>query len=243
MICGVEEPLLPNECIYALNEETDALKLSHLSLPSLNRYSFLWLGNFQERQAKTEELLQAILRHTLQINERSAYWISAWGVPSHGTARQKQTMMNYDLYSSKLRTAEHWEISREEGADDTCLNVAIKPVDVAWLNGFSPSDYEGANRSRLLLLIGTVPASSEIMKGPARPVLQHMATYGSVAPSEPFLFWLADRELTLIYRSDQDHHGPGLIYVGAERLPIELFLENGILQRVTTGEKALQGRF
>src|SRR4051794_12413591 len=76
IVCGVEEPIQPNEMLYAANERDDGLsfELARFTDPRLNRYSFVLLEFDPPRAA---EVFASLLRAILKSLGTTAAWVLA----------------------------------------------------------------------------------------------------------------------------------------------------------------------
>jgi len=74
MLCGQEEPVRANDCIYQLDEVLEKGVLSDVVDARLNRYSFVWLGKLPGANLEFAHLINAILTESPTLGT----WVAAY---------------------------------------------------------------------------------------------------------------------------------------------------------------------
>lgn len=222
LVCGQEEPIQVNEQVYALTEETGEISLSRIQNTCINRYSFVWLGESSEAVNAFLRLLQSI-RNSMSLN---ATWFLVWLKDLEGNNRIRS------LWVRSKRRKEGWSIYE---SDD--LYIASKQVDNGEPQPFDPLYYDWRD-GNLLLIFGNTPPTHELVNGPPSYSIRLMAQQKRFVPSQQFLNWLAENQLSVGYEERDVVGHMAFIIVGTHRLPIDNLRKQGVIHDVKTGTEA-----
>ncbi len=213
MVLGREEPLIWNKQIYAFNEISNEIELSRVEDDGLNRYSFVWRGDFDKRNQKFTDLI----RHISQTLDQDPCWFLIWGTP--------RDEKNNRLHDPKLeiRSNEGWATHAGEG-----VTVGQKLIDLDELSGPEPADHKKLARDAgTFILMGDLPAAPDLTEPPAVKTLNRFAYCSEMAPSSPYLSWVRERSMTLGYWNRNMHSHLGLIIVTPHKLELDTLKEKG----------------
>jgi hypothetical protein len=225
MHCFAEEPLGPNEWLHSLDEVTGKVVLSRQHKPNLNRYSFLWRGHRRDAAGQLSQLFQAL---NGQLADR-ATCVSAW---TDRLAEIDLTIRSKRLASIKRKQG--WTVLETEG-----LSVATLPAEelsrtpCEFLDPSSP--FEG-----YILTYGSNLAPELFTELPARPTMEMLAVWRKLAPSERFLSWLEDRQLSVAYRLDDESGRTSAILISPRRLDLAGLSSIGVIQEPSAGKPESQ---
>jgi hypothetical protein len=201
--CGVEEPVQRNDQLIELDEESGRLVLSRTVDRRLNRYSFIWAGDFDEAPPAWGRLLDAILA---QVGA-PASWVKGWA----GASEQNE----------RIRALRFLSWHRNRGwavASDDRLGVAVKAVDGPFEGLRPPDDSDGPHG--FCLLLGPPPPVEELLRFPARPTMGLLVHRRTFAPGRDFLAWLAVSQRSVAYPRSTDLGRDALIWVGTHRIEV-----------------------
>ncbi len=223
MVLGREEPLTWNKQIYALNETTNEIELSRVEDNGLNRYSFLWQGEFDQRNIKFTELI----RHISETLNQDPCWFLIWKTPK---------IENNPVHDPKLetRTAEGWATHAGEST-----TVGQKAIDLDELTGPEPDGHKKLPRDGgMFILMGEVPAAPDLTEHPVKNTMYVLGHTHEMAPSSSFLSWVRERSMTLVYCNRHKHGRLGFIVVTPHKLELEPLKEKGFADTLNDGEDA-----
>lgn len=214
-LAGVEEPLGPNEQLYALDESASETVLAAFSQSDLNRYAFL---PGEGGEWSREDLSSDLVRHL--VAEQAAHWVFVWSCELTGNERIRNLGR-----ISRLRKA-GWEVQEDSG-----LGIARRRYSPTTCRGFGdeaiPADY-----GECILVIGGGDDGS-MLKSPAVTSLRHMATTWALSPSPEMVSWLAKSRAAVAYVAKDYRDRPGVVLLSPERLGLsELDKMLGGLSRV-----------
>lgn len=224
MVLGLEEPLHWSKQLYAFDEINHECKLSKVEDDGLNRYSFIWLGEYEQRDARHQDLIKAI---TEQRGEDPC-WYLIWGLPEdHAESIEFQARR-------QSRTGDGWEVHHGES-----FAVAQKMCELDQLAGFRPANHrKHPGDGGLFLIWGNAPAGPDLVKPPTLVTLEDFCERRELAPSSPFLSWVRSRKLTFMYplRDQQSHLG--LVVVTPLAIDIEALKSCNLVSKVHEGRDA-----
>ncbi|QPJ61780.1 MAG: hypothetical protein G3M70_07745 [Candidatus Nitronauta litoralis] len=225
MVLGREEPLTWNKQIYAFNEISNEIELSRVEDDGLNRYSFLWQGEFEQRNKKFTDLL----RHVSQTLEQDPCWFLIWETPRNEKGNR--------LHDPKIeiRNNDGWATHVGEK-----ITVGQKLIDLDELSGPEPAGHKKLARDAgTFILMGDLPAAPDLTEPPAEKTLSRFAYCSEMAPSSPFLSWVRERSMTLGYWNRNMHSHLGLVIVTRHVLDIEVLREKGFVDTLHDGDDAV----
>jgi hypothetical protein len=209
LLCGAEEPLLPNPQIHALDESTGQVVLGDFGVANANRYSFVWLGAHSGASAALSAMLAATARALSLPVAGCAVW-AASDDPARAPSQRKVRWQH---------EKDGWHVVASDG-----LVTAVKAIaedDLVF-----PLRDLGA---RSVLFLGEGARSETIREPAILPSLGLLARF-RMAPSEPLLRWLSDRGWALAYPARDDLGRSGCIVAGGPRLPLRELEAAGLVQ-------------
>lgn len=224
MVLGREEPLIWNKQVYALNEISNEIELSRVEDDGLNRYSFVWRGDFEKRNQKFTDLI----RHTSQVLNQDPCWFLIWKTPKNEKGNR--------LHDPKIekRSNEGWETHIGEN-----ITVGQKLIDLDELTGPEPAGHEKLPRDAgTFILMGDLPAAPDLTVPPVERTLDRFAYCSEMAPSSPYLSWVRERSMTLGYWNRDMLSHLGLILVTPHKLDLEPLKEKGLMDTLLDEDDA-----
>jgi hypothetical protein len=222
MICGVEEPLQTNEQLLTLDEETDRIVLNRFGIDRLNRYTLVWSGELVAATSPFAHLLHAIQQQL----KTSASWLSVW--------MDHLADMDFSIrakWIASMRRKEGWSIHPLRG-----LYVATKPIAGG---DFNITDFYVQHGGKLLVFGDTVQPE-QFAEPPARASMERLAIWHNLAPSQSFLFWIADQHVTIAYQVPVEGGDLFFVVISPHRLQIRELMAQGLIDKVMNGPEAGQ---
>jgi hypothetical protein len=211
--CGLESPLVPNEALAEVDEETGEIVKGKAAHENLHRCSLLWLGPFPE----TESQLAIWLRRIADALG-AAWWVATWSA-------QTKPGIQEVLLERKL--------ARQGATISRSLNrVAIWRLDD--LRNWYALGIGGTT----FVVTGSRPDPDDLAARFAIPIWTQTLHAGRMAPSRQLLDWLATTRRGLIYRRS-DHVGHSGI-VAITPTPLNVRLVVGDRHAVTMSGTAAQ---
>lgn len=206
MIAIVEEPLRPNEYLYALDEQTNRLVLSDLVIESLNRYYFVCDGDFDQASAYFHRLLSSIERQT----GFQATLLSAWTANEAG--------IDFSIRSKRIATEkvkQGWRVWQREK-----LAVATKIRDAYEDSSLNITDFFKQFEATILLF-GELSSGDIFLEQPLQASVSMLAAWRRFSPSNEFLEWLARDKTSVMYVLKEESGQIGFVVVSPIRLRLE----------------------
>ncbi len=223
MVLGREEPLIKNKQIYALNEISGEIELSRVEDDGLNRYTFLWLGDFDRRDTTFANLL----RHISAELNKDPCWLLIWETPRHENNLLPDPKID-------LRNEQGWATHKGDH-----ITLGQRLVDLDTLSGPEPGGHEPKyGDGGTFILMGDVPPATDLVCPPVGKTLQKFAYSREMAPSSPFLSWVRERRLTLAYFIRNMYSRLGMIVVTPDRLELDPLREKGFVDTLHDGGDA-----
>ena len=224
MVLGREEPLVKNKLVYAFNEISGEVELSKVEDDGLNRYSFLWRGEFDRRNARFADLIRHIGAHLNQ----DPCWFLVWGTPR----RDRNLVPDPKI---DQRETEGWATHKGE-----VITIGQKMDEPDNITGPEPAGHTHQyGDGGTFLLMGDVPTATDLVGPPAEKTLRKFAETREMAPSSPFLSFVRERGLTLAYFLRDNQSQLGMITVTPHQLNLDSLKENGFADTLHDGDDAL----
>ncbi len=213
MVLGREEPLVRNKRIYAFNEISNEIELSRVEDDGLNRYSFVWRGDFEKRNQKFTDLI----RHVSLTLTQDPCWFLIWETPKNDKGNR--------LHDPKVekRINDGWATHVGEG-----FTIGQKLIDLDELSGPEPEGHKKLpGDAGTFILMGDLPAAPDLTFPPVEKTLSRFAYCSEMAPSSPYLSWVRERSMTLGYWNRDLLSHLGLIIATPHKLDLETLKEKG----------------
>ena len=218
VLCGVEEPVAPNEMLSHATGDGGSFNLATFGVPKLNRYSFVWT---QHKPA-----VPALLEKMLADNHISNAMLVGWSHGETGFDRIKNLRLTRALARSG------WEI-QEQG--DLGLGAKsrshlglealpiLAPPQIAWAAA-----------------LGDFPSLANLLQAPFASTIRAFCVFKCMSPSVMMLQQLASMRAGIVYpeQGPEDHHGLVVIWPDSLMTSISALLAAGEIAEIRTGGDA-----
>lgn len=217
MYCNIEEPLRFNEQLYALNEQTGRLVLSHIESDILNRYSFGWT----EGAGRAQEFISCIINALPKPMNESINLLSAWVDNMAGVDLGVRSKW---IKSQKLR--ENWVVCQDKELSIATKQIPISGENIITMDIFN-KPYEGT-----ILMCGDTPSPETFLRSPVRRSVSQLAARRKFSPSKEFMVWLERMDYLAVGYFTKEERGDIIFtVVSSNQIHLEGLYSRGILTR------------
>jgi hypothetical protein len=219
--CGAEEPLHPNEQLYAVDEQSVTIELARFASARLRRYSFV----AQDYSATEADALPLVARIASAVAGEARWLVAFQKVRAESIIRPRALVARL--------TNRQWKLT--EGAD---VYVATKSVSLDSARSLAPSDADLLICGWAILL-GQTP-DELLVDGPCKETVRMLAWTHRLQPSPEFLATCGDAECSVVYLAKGPGGRFGFIVVTASDLSpmIQAMRRDGLVDRVLLGPDA-----
>ena len=224
VICGLEEPLAPNQQLNAVGDEPGTIILADFGVEGLCRYSFTWHSDGADRMAQAAGILAPFADHL----QAGAQWLIGWKHRLEGDYRFRSLRLKRKL------EAAGWDVF-------ACEDLGLSLKSLALTDGaeLTPPELEPV-QSGWAILFGRQISSQRLAEAPFDSTLRTFALTFRLEPSRAFLTELARRKSGAAYPAKGPSGLPGLVIISPKPASdvITRLLSRGLIHDVLAAEQA-----
>jgi hypothetical protein len=191
-----------------------SVELSDFSDNRLNRYSFVWNGEFAEFPAHLDQLIS----DPDGLFGTSVHLVTCFWLSGEEAFRSKLQM--------KVRQKSGWTIIHDED-----IGIAVKESFLPLLD-LSTEDVIALTEGSIFVYRGSANALNREFVLLFPTLLKFFARFGRIAPNQSMLNWLWDNDGEMGYCKRSDRDRQGIVFITPNKLDLGKLVRKGLVEQV-----------